>query len=277
MSKKVKIGFPKYINTLPLLHYLETDKCGVEIVSAPPRTLNKMLRLGELHASLSSSIVYAREFEKYVLLPDISISAVGKVRSVILFHKEELKELSGKHIAITPETESSFLLLKVLLEEFVGVKPQYIRVNKGWKNLDLEEKEKFSGYLAIGDEALFLVGGDLSEYFITDLAKLWLDFTGLPFVFALLIVRKDGIEEFRETLKLFCRHLYLARAKAFENLEALLKEASYTLPSDTVRHYLSCLEYDFSFLKQKAFLKFCKFLIKKSDISTFPELTFLSI
>ncbi len=277
MSKKVKIGFPKYINTLPLLYHLEPEKCGVEIVTAPPRILNQMLRQGELHASLSSSVVYAKEFERYWLLPDISISTVGKVRSVILFHKEELKALSGKNIVITPETESSFLLLKVLLEEFIGVKPQYICLNKTWKDLSTEEKEEIAGYLAIGDEALLLVGGDLSEYFVTDLAKLWLDFTGLPFVFALLMARKEACREFREEFRNFCRALYFARAKAFENMERILEHASYPLSSEIIRHYLSCLEYDFSFLKQKAFLKFCQFLIKKREISTFPELTFFSI
>jgi chorismate dehydratase len=277
MLEKIKVGFPRYINTLPLLHYLEPEECGVEIVSAPPRSLNQMLREGEIQASLSSSVVYAKSFQEYLLLPDISISAVGRVRSVILFHKEELKKLSKRPIAITPETESSFLLLRVLLEEFVGVRPDYIQVNKKWSELQEREREQFSGYLAIGDEAL-LLGERLSQHFITDLAKLWLDFTGLPFVFALLIVRKDVCRgELVDRIKRFMKCLYLARARAFGSMEQLLKQAPLPLPLDTVHNYLSCLEYDFSFLKQRAFLTFSQYLLRKKIISSLPELTFLSI
>jgi len=275
--KKIKVGFPRYVNTLPLLHYLDPEGCGVEIISAPPRTRNQMLQSGELQASLSSSVIYAKNFQNYFILPDISISAVGMVKSVILFHKEELKALSDKPLAITPESESSFLLLRVLLEDFVGVKPNYIRVDRRWGELTDLEREKFWGYLAIGDEALVL-GKSLPNHFITDLAQLWLEFTGLPFVFALLIVRRDACtEENSQSLRKFCKSLYLARAKAFGNLEALLKKANLPLPFDLVYNYLSYLEYDFSFLKQRAFLTFARYLEKKKLIPSLPELRFLNL
>ena len=272
----LKIGFPKFINTFPLLYFLESIS-NVEIVFASPRVLNQKLRQGEIDGSLSSSVVYAKNWRDYVILPDISISTVGKVRSVILFHREELKNLSNKIIAISPETESSYLLLKVLLEEFLGVKPKYVYVEKKWMNLAYEEKKRFSGYLAIGDEALFLIGGEMDEFFATDLAKLWLDFTGLPFVFALLIIKKDIAFRFKEHFKDLCNAIYISRAKAFSHLDELLKKANFKISQEMLKKYFSCLEYDFSFLKQKAFLKFCEYLYKKKDIPELPELVFLDV
>jgi len=273
---KLKMGIPLYLNTLPLLFYFPKNNPDVELVLDVPKKLNFKLKEGEIHGSLSSSVVYARDFENYLILPDISISAVGEVKSVILCHKEPLEKLSGKKIGITPETESSFNLLKILLEEFIGVKPEYIHLPFNWKNLKREEKKEITGYLAIGDEALILQLNN-KDVMITDLAELWLKYTHLPFVFALFIVRKEVSHRYSQELKNFCLAIYHARARALSNLKEIVEKNHLNLPKNWVYKYLTHLEYDFSGLKQRAFLTFCEYLYKKGLIKTVPELRFFNL
>jgi len=276
---KLKLGSPLYINTLPLLFYFPQNNPYFEIILEVPKKLNQSLARGEIHGSLSSSIFYARNFRKYLILPDISISAVGEVKSVILYHKVPLEKLDGKKIGITPETESSFNLLKILLENFIGVRPQYVELSKNWESL-AEEKNELSGYLAIGDEALIFQFDNKDtnmSAFITNLAELWLKYTHLPFVFALFIVRDDVAKKYRKELKEFCFNLYHARARSFSNLKEIVEKSYLNLPKEFIFNYLTHLEYDFSGLKQRAFMTFCEYLLKKGLIKELPELRFFEV
>jgi chorismate dehydratase len=275
---KLKLGSPLYINTLPLLFYFPQNNPSFEIILEVPKKLNQSLAKGEIHGSLSSSVFYAKNFRNYLILPDISISAVGEVKSVILYHKVPLEKLDNKKIGITPETESSFNLLRILLEEFIGIKPKYIELYKNWGTLTEEEKKEFSGYLAIGDEALILQFNNRNKSaLITDLAELWLKYTHLPFVFALFIVRKDIAKKYKNKLKEFCNNLYYARAQAFSNLREIVKKSHLNLPKEFLFNYLTHLEYDFSGLKQRAFITFCEYLLKLGLIKELPKLRFLEI
>jgi len=274
--KQLKVGIPLYLNTLPILSYLDTEPSRFEVVLKVPRVLNDMLRNGKIQASLSSSVVFAKEFEDYLILPDISISAVGEVKSVIFCHNISLEELHEKPIAITPETESSFCLLRVLFEKFLKIKPRYTFLSCNWKDLSPEEKSNFYGYLAIGDEALTLQL-NAEGMVLTDLAKLWLEFTNLPFVFAILVVKKALAEEFEEELKEFAKAIYCARARGLANLKAVASKAHLNLPEDFVFAYLTHLEYDFSGLKQRAFLTFCKYLKDLKVINEVPKLEFFKV
>ncbi|WP_038056470.1 menaquinone biosynthetic enzyme MqnA/MqnD family protein [Thermodesulfobacterium hydrogeniphilum] len=273
---RLKIGIPFYLNTLPLLFYLPKNNVNFEILLEIPKKLNLSLARGEIHGSLSSSVVYARDFNKYLLLPDISISAVGEVKSVILCHKEPLEKLNAKKIGITPETESSFNLLRILMEDFINIKPDYIYLSTNWNNLKKEEKKELAGYLAIGDEALTLQLNN-QEMFITDLAELWLKYTHLPFIFALFIIREEIAEKYKRLLRDFCLNIYYARACAFSNLEKIVEKSYLKFPKEFVYNYLTHLEYDFSGLKQKAFLTFCGYLYKKKIIPSIPELKFFEV
>jgi chorismate dehydratase len=275
---KLKLGSPLYINTLPLLFYFPQNNPYFEIILEVPKKLNQSLAKGEIHGSLSSSVFYAKNFRKYLILPDISISAVGEVKSVILYHKVPLEKLDNKKIGITPETESSFNLLRILLEEFMDIKPKYIELYKNWGTLTEEEKKELSGYLAIGDEALTLQFNNQNKSaLITDLAELWLKYTHLPFVFALFIVRKDIAKKYKNELKEFCNNLYYARAQALSNLREIVKKSYLNLPKEFLFNYLTHLEYDFSGLKQRAFITFCEYLLKLGLIKELPKLRFLEI
>ncbi len=275
----LRVGFPNYLNTRPFLWYLPKMK-GVELVLDVPSRLNEKLAEGEIACGLCSSVFYAKQYEDYVLIPDISISSVGKVKSVCLFHRVPLSELSGKTIGITPETETSFALLRLVLEKLKGIRPDYVKLNHSSRGLSHEESkaffENFDGYLAIGNEALELLYNGKFP-FVTDLAEVWLEETGYPFVFALLLVRKEVAVHYKRELRSLAENLYLSRAKALADLSLLVKEYPPLLDKSFLIDYLHHLEFDFSGVKQKAFLYFCQNLLELGLISKIPILRFVHL
>lgn len=273
----LNVGFPSYLNTLPLTYFLEIPDY-VKFHFKTPREINQALEEGLLHAGLASSLFYAKNSEEYLIIPDISISAVGKVKSVILYHSVPLEELKGKYIAISPETETSFGLLRIILEEFYGVYPQYIVLSTPWSYIKERERRDFSAYLAIGDEALLLENFCLFPY-ASDLAEIWLEKTHLPFIFALMIVKKEELKQakLRELLKNFCSLIYIARAKGLSSLQEIVHNATLKIAKNRALSYLQHLEYDFSGLKQRAFLEFCFLLKKKKFLTHIPQLNFFEL
>jgi chorismate dehydratase len=273
----LRVGFPNYLNTLPFLYHLPKMN-GIELVFDVPSRLNEKLAVGEVDCGLCSSVFYAKHYEDYILIPDISISAVGKVKSVCLFHKVPLSELSGKTIGITPETETSFALLRLVLEKMKEIKPVYLKLNHSSRSLSKEEAQAFfetiDGYLAIGNEALELLYNEKFPY-VTDLAEVWLEETGYPFVFALLLVRKEVLSLYKKELRSLAENLYLSRAKALADLSLIVKEYSSSLDKTFLLDYLHHLEFDFSGLKQRAFLYFCQNLFDMGIISKIPILKFV--
>jgi chorismate dehydratase len=273
----LRVGFPNYLNTLPFLYHLPKMN-EIELVFDVPSRLNEKLGVGEVDCGLCSSVFYAKHYEEYILIPDISISAVGKVKSVCLFHKVPLSELSDKTIGITPETETSFALLRLVLEKMKEVKPVYLKLNHSFQSLSSEEGqalfETIDGYLAIGNEALELLCTDKFPY-VTDLAEVWLEETGYPFVFALLLVRKEVLSVYKKELRILAENLYLSRAKALADLSFIVKEYSSFLDKTFLLDYLHHLEFDFSGLKQRAFLYFCQNLLDMGIISKLPILKFV--
>lgn len=275
LSEGLLVAFPAFINTLPLLYFLKEEN-NFSLIKDIPKKINESLQLGLIDMGLASSIFYAKNYQKLLILPDISISATGKVKSVILYHQESLESLSEKKIGITPETETSFGLLRIVLEEFFKVHPIYVLLDARYCELSSDKQKELSGYLAIGDEALFLESQQFFR-FSTDLAELWLRKTGLPFIFALLVVRREVAEQKRPLIEVFLRELYLSRAKGLSKLTELAEITKPPLTKELVYQYLQHLEYDLSGLKQRAFLTFCELLYKKSIISEIPRLNFFSL
>lgn len=119
-----RLGLVSYFNTAPLRYRLEELlPSEIEILYAPPAILNRLIAKGELEAGLISSLAYAKNQKDLALLPDVSISATGRVGSVLFFYRGPLKALSGQTVALTPESATSVALLKLLLEDFYGLKP----------------------------------------------------------------------------------------------------------------------------------------------------------
>ncbi len=171
------IGIVEYINALPFhlpfsLGELKTDAAFTFDV---PSALNRSLRNGEIDMALSSS---AEGLDgAYQRLSNFCIAAQKEIRSVNLYLKGPIEKA---RIALTPHSATSVSLLKVICHHFWNVHPQFVSMS-----------EECDGFLLIGDEAL--KKSSIPGYQTFDLAKIWYEATGLPFVFAVFSVR-EGVE-----------------------------------------------------------------------------------
>lgn len=198
----LRIGKIPYANLFPIFFVLERDMdcSGYEFVEGMPSRLNRMLREGALDLSPSSSVEYVRDPGRYGIIDGHSISAQGEVGSVFLFSESPIEELKGATIAVTSHSETSVALLRILIERFLGASCTF-------EVSDLPSGSGRPACLLIGDEAIRhrkqvvtgrdsphelgsrAGGGRLTHVY--DLGELWHRQTGLPFVFALWIVRKE--------------------------------------------------------------------------------------
>lgn len=258
-----RIGMVNFINTAPFYEmWCDTvQRPEWQITEAVPTTLNTMLYNGELDLGFVSSHEYGLHPNRYKILGGLSISATGAVGSVFLFSKVKLEGLSGCTVGLSSQSQTSVSLVKLILEDFLGLSPRYISVTS------CDERSDCDAFLVIGDEALRLQ--QTLDYAVhLDLSKAWQEHTGLPFVFAVWAVRKDFCEE--NPLVVVDIHQELQRCIRLgaEHLSEICTRVAPRIPmsSEACRTYLQRMEYDLSPLKIKALTLFFTMLIERGEI-----------
>lgn len=241
----LKVGRIGYLNVLPIYYPLEqgTIRHNFSFVYGSPAELNSIMARGDLDVSVVSSIEYARHFERYVVLPRLSISCRGAVKSVLLFSKVPLEELNGRAIHVTPQSHTSVALLRILLRRFCDIECNFAgMVRPLWQSRVIELPE---AYLAIGDEALYWKKRRAFPY-VWDLGELWNHWTGLPFVFALWVCRRDLAQSEPDKLVRCLESFLCAKSWGLRNLDLVCFQASRTtfMTQDELKIYFRHLSYD---------------------------------
>lgn len=240
------IGLIHYTNVAPLLDDLVLPP-GVEVVKGVPTEMNAALLSGRVNLANISSVEFIRHADQLAALRDFSVSVLGAVYSVNLFHTKPWQELGGARIALTNQSATSVALLEVLLRES-GIRAK-LECAEGTAQ-DLLDSG-FDGVLRIGDSALrewYAAVGPISDEVsvldlphsrgrltVTDLAERWFQLTGHPFVFAVWAYRKDAPPP-PELL----RAMRMARRRGIGHLgEVAARHAERLgLPERVVQHYL---------------------------------------
>lgn len=270
----INIGRIRYANCTPIFTSLTNhfDCSAYRFVDGVPAELNAMLRRGEIDLSPSSSIEYALAHEKYCLLPELSISAIGPVKSVFLFSRLPVEELDGSTIGLTAESDTSVNLLKVLLARKYGFANGFERTT-----LPLSDAlAKYPGILLIGDSALKGAQAAGDGFHCYDLGKLWHDFTGLPFVFALWIARRDAAQEKHAELAALSRDLVAAKRMAYQTyaeIAAGCAEREWIGESELV-DYWRTISYELTESHLEGARTFFRHACEMGLIPSLPELKF---
>jgi chorismate dehydratase len=220
---KLIIGKITYANLFPIFYYFEREvnNSNYKFINGVPSHLNRMLREGRLDISPSSSVEYLRYKEKYSLIPFFSISSSGPVKSILLFSRYPLEELDKKTIIISPDSETSVVVLKIILKEFLSMDCKF--ETKRYTSLH-KILSSFPAILLIGDIAM-REAKKLSIPYIYDLGELWHKYTGLPCVFALCIVRKESLSQKKDLIKRFSIDLINAKEYASKKSSLIAKHA----------------------------------------------------
>lgn len=238
-----RVGRIDFINTAPVYYGIETGRvaCPGRTVLGPPARLNRLLAEGAVQVSAVSSAAYAWNYPRWLLLPDLSISARGPVRSVVLRLAREPERGRPFRAGLTRKSGTAQALTRILLEERFGALPECREVN-----LDEGVPEGFDGVLVIGDDALRL--SSLEERYpgVIDLGEAWLEWTGLPFVFGLWAADKAFAERHPAEAAAVAAALRRSKEEGRRNLEAAAGRAAVRSGVDrgACRAYLEHIEYD---------------------------------
>ena len=251
----LRLGRVSFINTFPVEWALSRhlDPAEVREVAAVPTELNRMLAARELDVANVSSVEYANNPERYVLLPSLCVGSDGAVESVQLVTQLPLPAVHS--VAVTSQSATSVALVRVLVPD-AEIRP---------------EGAEADARLLIGDAALHSAFSDPTPHH--DLGALWRERTGLPMVFAVWAAPEpvvDGLAELQEALVASVR---LARSEP----ERLAHEASarYGYPAGFLARYFEKLRYSFGPRERAGLYTFLEMARDVVELSHVPELRFL--
>jgi predicted solute-binding protein len=142
--------------------------------------LCQRLAEGQLDVALVSSFEFLRN-PIYRIVDDVSISSDGPVYSVVVAHRGELSDI--EEIELDPASETGINLLRCLLAE-LGLTPRL-------SGRTSESAELPRARLIIGDQAISFRQNHAGEFQFWDLGERWKNLTGLPFVYALWLIRPE--------------------------------------------------------------------------------------
>lgn len=267
----LRIGRIPFLVCAPFFHrFLKrpAEVSEISFIDGVPSSLNRMLWNGEIHLAPASSIAYARSPGTLVLVSDICTSCNLEVQSVELFSKVPIESLSEHRVHLTAQSGTSVALLQILCSQYVGVKPNFVQDSFGC-----------DAKLLIGDEAL-KERAQGSWPFCYDLARLWLDWQKVPFVFgawsvhrsALLEGTRKTLDRFLEQVRESLREFRADPCKAIETWKA-----QYPVPFDSkaLKSYYEALDYNFTDERKKSLEIYFNLCAKENLIKCAPPLRFL--
>ena len=234
----LRVGEINFTNCDHIYYYLKNRyrPRGVSYFPGPPAVLNRMLRDAEIDLCLSSSYEYAQNAGQYYVLPDYGIGSRGALPSIRLFSRVPLDSLDGARIGLTAESGTTVVLCRIILQHFLGYENEYTTLAS-----DLERSlESSEAMVLIGDKALAADSRAGSEdLFSYDLSRLWEHYTGLQFVFALWILRKDAAERLAPQLTEFWRAVHETHRDMENPEEKLVRQVLERKPFLTEKTLLS--------------------------------------
>jgi chorismate dehydratase len=247
----IRLGRIAYVNMAPLFFRLEAE---VAEVTGVPTELNDRLLRGEIDIAPVSSIAYARNAGRLRILPRLAVSSEGAVDSIQLVSRLPLARIA--RVAVTPESATSVVLVRILL-------PEAEHVPLG---------EDADATLLIGDAALRSMFEDPTPHH--DLGRLWQERTGLPMVYAVFACpdpAPSGVPELEEAL------LESHRASRADP-DALAREASarYGYPAGFLARYFEKLRYGFGPRERAGILTFFELAREAGLLDRVPELRFVT-
>ncbi len=210
-GSRPRIGAVSYLNSKPLIEGLRELAPGADLVLDVPSRLADRLAQGSLDVGLIPSIELFHDPD-YEVVSNACVATHGPVRSVKLYFRVHPGDV--RTLALDEGSRTSVVLSRIMLAERYGVSPELL-------NLPLEapiSQIAADAVLLIGDRAI--EPPNESFHTIWDLGQEWLDWTGLPFVFAMWVTRRDAILHDIPELLAAARDLGMSRLDQIADREA---------------------------------------------------------
>ena len=252
-TKTVMARVP-YLNCAPFFHGWPAEEFW-DWVDLPPRQLGMEADAGRIVAGPMSLVDFLRLQDRFERLGNMGIAVRGRSGSALLFARKSLRQLDEATIAVTEDTSTTALLLRLILEQRYKLSPA------SYQRGDSDDAD---AALLIGDEALKARASARRYPYEVDLSFEWWLWQHLPFVFAVWAVRKDLAATEKERLS---RLLHHQLAKNQGQLEAIAqaRAAAMGMSADDVKNYLGNFVYRFSQPEEDAIKQF-QSLLHESDL-----------
>ncbi|GEO10992.1 menaquinone biosynthetic enzyme MqnA/MqnD family protein [Segetibacter aerophilus] len=246
MDKTVKVGAVSYLNTKPLMyafkHGLRIE--GMEIVEEYPAKIASMLLSNEIDVGLVPVAIIPKLKEHYII-SNYCIGAEQEVASVCLFSEVPIEQI--EKVILDYQSKTSVALARVLIEHYWKLPVIFEEAGINFR----DEIKGTTAAVVIGDRAFEQRKISAFNY---DLAAAWIDFTGLPFVFAAWVSNKQLPED-------FILQFNEANKKGLQNIDAVVSENS-SPNYDLKKYYTENISYELTAGKRQGLEKFLRFLPK---------------
>ena len=272
--KTLRIGCVKYLNARPLIHgwpgRVDFDH---------PSALCKRLANGELDVALVSSFEFLRN-PIYRIVDDVSISCDGPVYSVVVAHRCDISEI--EEIELDPASQTAVNLLRCLLAELrlnprLGSAPKAFGAVVGSPPQDgfavANLPTAHSARLLIGDQAIRFRHDHTGGFQFWDLGEQWQKLVGLPFVYALWLIRPEVADA-----KEIADRLRALRDENLANLDELIAEVVAGIgdprqrkeftPQFCRRYYREYLRFSFGEKEKTGLRNFAKLCAERDLLPT---------
>ncbi|MFE1252081.1 menaquinone biosynthetic enzyme MqnA/MqnD family protein [Streptomyces sp. NPDC058735] len=244
--RRPRVGHIQFLNCLPLFWGLARtgSLLDMDLRADTPDGLNEALAAGELDMGPISLLEFLRHADDLVALPDIAVGSDGDVMSCLLVSQVPLEDLDGQPVALGSTSRTSVRLAQLLLAERVGVRPEYSVCPPDLRTMMSEARAA----VVIGDAALraALYEAPRMGLQVHDLGRMWKDWTGLPFVFAVFAARRDFLAREPELVRQVHADLLASRDLSLAEVTKVCEQASRWEEFDAAtleRYYTTALDF----------------------------------
>lgn len=267
------VGRVPFLVCAPFFHSTLGGEPGMRFLDGPPRQLNRELQSGRIDCAPSSSIEYGLRHREYLLYRGISTSSRAEMKSVLLLSRHPWEELGGRPVALSPDSDTSNLLFRILCSRRFVVKPEIHPAGSA-------QEGAMAAAVHIGDQALreSLSGRWPYRY---DLADVWSRWQGLPFSFGLWMVRRQAIAE-RPAAAARWRALLDASLASFRAdpdaaLNAWTRAYPSPLPRDLMIDFYRTADYGFTREHEESLERFYRLAFQEGHIPEMPKIEYAEV
>ncbi|MCF8112650.1 MAG: menaquinone biosynthesis protein [Desulfotignum sp.] len=270
---KLRMGRISYINASPVYYGLDHGLAPpwLTLVTDVPAALNRLITRGRIDLGPISAAHYAMNCRDLLLLPDLSISCHGPVMSVLCASDLPLDELTGKTVMFSEESATAAAFLKMIFAR-QKVYPDFKTGSVGDINTI---PAGVDAVLVIGDAALTQPWLQRFSHCF-DLGQIWYEMTGMPFVFAVWVVRRDVAAACPETVARALDLLKASRKAGYSNLDEVIAAGmkKLNLSRSVVTQYYDRLYCDLDSAKIDAMARFFETLYQQKILASRVEISF---
>jgi len=229
-GKPHRVGCVSFLNALPLIDGLESDRCAV--VRNVPSGLLAMLERGEVDIALCPVADLMLSKSPLNVVPVGGIGCDGPTLTVRLFSKVPFDRVTTLHA--DTDSHTSVRLARVLLAEMHGITPQVVPMSPAEYDPNSTDAQTL---LLIGDKVITSAPDIAAFPHQLDAGEAWKQLTGLPFVFATWLVKPQTSPEPLGALPGRMRHVLEHNLSRLDEIAAE-HAPRYDWPRQTALHYM---------------------------------------